>query len=810
MNRAKWLIFIALVSIGGAWAQITSVMVGTNANGAAFSVDSQSYITTQTFLWPEGSKHILSFPSSVDANGNPLGYQTTSDRLTRFTFGGWSTSSGTFPGSGPTITVTADPTIASYTASVSVSYQLQIQIPGVPSNVTCNGSPGNASPTGFQDGVIYVNGACYASSAISFAPAGPLTLAEFPFPGWAFYGWQINGGYQLSPNYTYNLTGPTTLLPLFSVAKRVHFLTNPPGFQVIVDGAPNGTPLAPNGDGATCNSSTSYSISQSAPPGYPILCLGDFDFLPGSAHKIGANTPQMDRYNNYWVFQGFDNGMGENSVYTADMVTNASATITAIFTQGVKVALISSQPGLKFIVDGRSNWPSYTFVWGQGESHTISVPSTQVDARGRTWNFVSWSNGGPQTQTLVVPAGVSAIPLTATFAEQPLVSINTVPQGIQITANGTPCTTPCNLSQPSGTTIQVTVPATVSSSATSRVSFTGWADGSTSTSRTISFAGNAVALQANYQQQWAITSAAVPAGTATFSYNPPSPDGFFNDGTPVTITVTPANGYKFVKWGGDLTGTYATGYLTFSSPHSIVAYTQAVPFIAPAGIVSAAGATPDGTVAPGSVITIYGNNLAPTLQVGSTNPLPQSLGEITVTIGNYLLPLLFVSPTQINAQLPVELVDGNYNLLVHQTGMPDVSGTLTVSRDAPGMFTQSAPQNVPLVLALHQDGTLVTFDSPAIRGETISMYGTGFGPYVQTTIDGFFVPATPQNSVADPVTLTVGAVTKTPDFAGAAPGTVGLTLIQMKITDDLPTATSVNLQVQVGAKQSTAVVLPLQ
>lgn len=810
MNRAKWLIFSMLMSTGGAWAQITSVMVGTNANAAVFSVDSHSYNTTQTFLWPAGSIHILNFSYSLDSNGTSLGYQATSDGLTRFTFGGWTASTGALPGAGMTVTVTADPNVTSYIASVTAAYQVQLQMPNASPNATCNGAPGAPALTGFQDGVVYFNGSCYATSSTFFLAAGSVTLAEYPFPGWAFYGWQINRGYQLSPNATYNVTGPTTFQPLFSIAKRVHFLTNPPGFEVVVDSEPTGTPLAPNSDGATCNPTTSYSISQLAPPGYATLCLGDFDFLPGSVHKIAATTPQMDRYNNYWVFQGFDNGMGENSSYTADSQTNMSATITAIFTSGVKVSLISSQPGLKFIVDGRSNWQSYTFVWGQGETHTISAPSTQVDANGRTWNFVRWSNGGPQTQTLVVPSGVFAIPLTATFAEQPLVTINTVPQGIQVTANGSPCTTPCSISQASGSSIQVTVPATVSSAATARLSFTGWADGSTATTRSVSFAGNALALQANYQQQWAITSAAVPAGSATFSYNPTSPDGFFNNGTPVTVTVTPASGYKFVKWGGDLSGTYATGYLTMTAPHAIAAYTQAVPAIAPAGIVSAAGATPDGTMAPGSVITIYGNNLAPALQVGSTNPLPQSLGQITVTIGNYLLPLLFVSPTQINAQLPVELVDGNYNLFVHQTGMPDVSGALTVSRDAPGMFTQSTPQNVPLVLALHQDGTLVTFDSPAIRGETISIYGTGFGPYNQTTIDGFFVPATPQYNVADPVTLTVGTVTKTPDFAGAAPGAVGLTLVQMKITDDLPTATSVNMQVQVGAKLSTAVVLPLQ
>jgi uncharacterized protein (TIGR03437 family) len=196
--------------------------------------------------------------------------------------------------------------------------------------------------------------------------------------------------------------------------------------------------------------------------------------------------------------------------------------------------------------------------------------------------------------------------------------------------------------------------------------------------------------------------------------------------------------------------------------------------------------------------------------VATGNPLPQTLGNVTVTIGNFLLPLLFVSPGQINAQLPSELVDGNYTLLVQQTGQPDVSGQLTVSRDAPGVFTQTNLQQQPLVLAVHQDGTLVTFDSPAIHGETISIYGTGFGPYASTIVDGFFVPATPPVTLSDSVMLNIGSIVKAPDFAGAAPGMVGMTLVQMKITDDIPSGTTVNLSVSVNSKQSTTVVLPLQ
>jgi uncharacterized protein (TIGR03437 family) len=317
-------------------------------------------------------------------------------------------------------------------------------------------------------------------------------------------------------------------------------------------------------------------------------------------------------------------------------------------------------------------------------------------------------------------------------------------------------------------------------------------------------------LSANYQSEWAVIATANPAGSATFTYSPTTSDGFFVNGTQVTVNVVPANGFKFVKWTGDLSGTYNTGYLTMTGPHSITANLQSVPFIAPAGIMSAAGATPDGTMAPGSVISIYGQSLAPALQVASTNPLPQSLGNVTVTIGTYLLPLFFVSPTQINAQLPVELVDGTYTLLVQQTGQADVTGSLTVSRDAPGVFTQANAQQLPLVLALHQDGTVVNFASPAIHGETISLYGTGFGPYTTTTVDGFLVPAAPSISVTDTVVVNVGTLVETPVFAGAAPGMVGMNLVQLKITDDIPTGTTLNLSVMVNAKSSTTVVLPLQ
>ena len=75
MNRAKWLILILLVLCGGAWAQskVASVIVGTTPVGAVFAVDGVNYASNQTFLWPQGSKHIVSFIFSLASDGTTLG-----------------------------------------------------------------------------------------------------------------------------------------------------------------------------------------------------------------------------------------------------------------------------------------------------------------------------------------------------------------------------------------------------------------------------------------------------------------------------------------------------------------------------------------------------------------------------------------------------------------------------------------------------------------------------------------------------------------------------------------------------------------
>jgi uncharacterized protein (TIGR03437 family) len=178
-----------------------------------------------------------------------------------------------------------------------------------------------------------------------------------------------------------------------------------------------------------------------------------------------------------------------------------------------------------------------------------------------------------------------------------------------------------------------------------------------------------------------------------------------------------------------------------------------------------------------------------------------------VTINSTILPLLFVSPQQINAQLPSSLGEGNYTLEVQNTGQPEISGTLTVARNAPGLFFNTVGSTA-YAMAFHADSSMITSSSPASAGETISFLGTGFGPYQTPVFDGFF-PPNPPPAVRDSVVLSVGGVNPT-STSTAAPGFTGVVSTQFQVPTGLPSGTAVPLFVSINGVESNTVMLPIQ
>ncbi len=362
-----------------------------------------------------------------------------------------------------------------------------------------------------------------------------------------------------------------------------------------------------------------------------------------------------------WAFDSWNTGGGQNTVYTTDSNVATMDVMTANFLPGAAISLYTNPPGLPLNVDGRSNWPSPTFIWALGSTHTVIANPTATDTKGRKYDFQGWTNGGAEKQQISVDQAAvdNGFRMTANYNILSRLIIQTSPPGIPVQVNGVPCASPCTIDKPGGSQVKVTAPTSVSISSTSRFDFVSWSDNGAS-NHVYTMSADTQTLTASYQMMYHLAASSTPAGGATLEFFPSTPDMFFPNGQPVTVIAQINPGYKFLRWTGDLNGTYPTSQVTMSQPVAIVAQLGTVPYIPPAGIQNAAGATPSTAVAPGSLISIAGASLTANAVTGPSNPLTQTLDGIVVTLGDSFLPLVLVSPTQIIAQLPGTLTDGNY------------------------------------------------------------------------------------------------------------------------------------------------------
>ncbi len=808
MNRLASLLTFAAVSAASLYGQdvVSSVQVSTIPSGAMFTVDGAQYTSAAFFTWAKGSKHTLTF---VANSGSTL--QANESQGTRYTFGGWKDSKGQLlPASEIVQVVTADPTITSYVASVTVEFRVQLKLqdplssPGSPA--AC-GAPGSQTAGTPRAGVVYLGGTCYWADATLYLPAGVVSLNAFPYPGYVFEGWTSNIGVLDSYLRQFVLQAPITLAARFSPAKRVRFLTVPANFQVLIDRTPTPT------------SSTVPCVTEALQPpfitggpfsGQSPLCLGEFDFATGSQHILSAPSPQSDGTGKLFVFDSWSIGGGQNTIYTAK-TTNIPETITATFVPGARVSFLTTPTVLKLKVDGRDNWPSLNFVWAIGSKYTVSAPAEQFDAAGRKYVFKGWSNGGAATQEVLVDASAATnggMRLIANYELLNRTVIGSTVPGLKVKVDGVDCLTPCSVDRPNGVTANVSAPLTVPLSDVSRYEFTVWQDGGAA-DRTVTFSKDYQTVNANYRISNKLTAVSDPEGGADIRFDPSSVDGFYPADTSVTVTAAVKPGYKFRRWEGDMDGTFRTGSVFLSVPRIVRAMLDRVPYIAPAGVKNSAGDTPVQGVAAGSIISIYGANLAARYEVGPANPLAQSIAGVVLLLGDRLLPIVYVSPEQINALLPDDLIDGAYSLRVKTEGLPDVTAPFTVVRNAPGLFANAINQK-QYVLALHEDGTAVTPDSPARRNELVTLLGTGFGPYTRRVPEGFAVPDTPVAPLADSAEVVAGALRLQPTFTGAAPGFVGVASSKIRIIADLPGASSLELRIVVNGQDSNTVLLPIE
>ena len=188
-------------------------------------------------------------------------------------------------------------------------------------------------------------------------------------------------------------------------------------------------------------------------------------------------------------------------------------------------------------------------------------------------------------------------------------------------------------------------------------------------------------------------------------------------------------------------------------------------------------------VSPGQIVSIFGAELAPAAGSATGFPLPQSLQGVTVTVGGIAAPLFYVSPSQINFQVPFEVAQGATSIMVQRgSGSPVVSAVVRsvfVISANPGIFTAAGDgYNSPMVVHT-SDYTQVTPQNPAHAGEYLAIFCTGLGAVNGNVRAGDAAPAAPIQQGFE-VAVDSRLVDSAP-YAGLAPGFAGLYQVNFQV-----------------------------
>jgi uncharacterized protein (TIGR03437 family) len=212
-------------------------------------------------------------------------------------------------------------------------------------------------------------------------------------------------------------------------------------------------------------------------------------------------------------------------------------------------------------------------------------------------------------------------------------------------------------------------------------------------------------------------------------------------------------------------------------------------------------------VAPGGIVALWGNNLASgTVTAPNSFPLPMSLGGTSVTFNGILAPLFFVSPGQVNAQVPFELAPGAAVAEVASaTGITTIP--VTIQALGPGIFTMNRQGTGDGAILDAQTFRQITPASPALPGEWIQIYGTGLGAVQQAVTTGD-VPPTPPPQTTTKVDVLIDGVPLAADWAGLAPGWVGLYAVNVQLPASIA-AGSHQIQLSMGAALSNTATIPV-
>jgi len=200
-----------------------------------------------------------------------------------------------------------------------------------------------------------------------------------------------------------------------------------------------------------------------------------------------------------------------------------------------------------------------------------------------------------------------------------------------------------------------------------------------------------------------------------------------------------------------------------------------IPQFSAASIINSASRA-TGSIAPGELVSIFGQNLGPETPQGlqvANGKVTASLAGVTVLFNGIPAPMVMAYATQVNVIVPFEAQNGpTVTMQLQYAGLVSAAVTVPVAAAAPGIFTANSSGSGPAA-ALNQDYSYNNSANPAAAGSALILYLTGAGQTTPAGVDGSVnADAGALARPALPVTAEIAGRAATVLYAGNSEGIV--------------------------------------
>ena len=268
-------------------------------------------------------------------------------------------------------------------------------------------------------------------------------------------------------------------------------------------------------------------------------------------------------------------------------------------------------------------------------------------------------------------------------------------------------------------------------------------------------------------------------------------EGYSGDGGPASLAQLYSSHDVAVDKAGNV-------YIADTDNSVIRELQPSLPTISAGGVANAASYQTQ--ISPGALASVFGTGFgALTASPAASPKLPTISGGVSVTVNGQAAPLYYVSPVQINFQVPWGTAVGNAVVAVTVNGGSSNTVTVQAVSAGPGLFSS----NGSAIVQNYPSYSLNTPSNPAPRGSMIIAYLTGSGPVSPTVSDGALSPSNPLATSTASWGATVGSTPAQVSFIGLTPGFVGLVQANVAIPTTLAPG-NYPLTVSIGGQTSNA------